>query len=167
MREESLRQLREAVQGGDGFAIAALGISHVEQATDNDSANYGLRLLDVARDKNIIFAHDLLLYIEHVRPIEYPILRHALISTEAQVQLARYAEHGNTWAACILAYLYRFGYTTPQSGEMAAMLLRQAAASGNGLAAEMMARYGIAAEQTDMRTVYDYFRGIDKRTPLS
>lgn len=143
MSEEAVNQLWQACQAGDAFAKTQMGILFYEGKTIKPVPKQGVLLLQQAAEKNLLWARDVLLYINKVNPRSRQIYRKTLISSDAVKQLGRYAEQGNVYAMTALGYLSWLGFSVPQDNAAAIALLSRASAAGCLWARDVLAAMGL------------------------
>ena len=146
MSEEAVNQLWQACQTGDPFAKTQMGILFYEGRTIKPVPKQGVTLLQQAAEKNVLWARDVLLYINKVAPRNRQIYKKALISTDAVRQLERYAKQGNPYAMTALGYLSWLGFSVPQDNSTAIALLSRASAAGCLWAADVLAAMGLGSK---------------------
>ena len=148
MSEEAVNQLWQACQSGDPFAKTQMGILFYEGRTIKPVPKQGITLLQQAAEKNLLWARDVLLYINNVKPRNRQIYNKALISTDAVRQLQRYAEEGNMYAMTALGYLSWLGFSVPQNNGTAIALLSRACAAGCLWAKDVLTAMGIGSSKS-------------------
>lgn len=134
-----------AAQGGDTFALCAYGLILYDGTEVPRNEAEGLKDLQLASDRGLLWARDLLMCIRGVNAAP-DVLRNALISTDAMNQLENYAAQGNLWAKTILAEGRYTGYGMPQDREFAVNALRMAAVKGNLWAVEILKKIESSAQ---------------------
>lgn len=139
MNQEALNQIFNAAQGGDVFALAALGVLLYEGTEVTRDADNALKYLQHASEQNLLWARDILVCIRHLNSAPY-VRRNALITTDAANQLKSYADKGNVRAKTILADAMYSGYGMPQDKAQAISDLRMATARGNLWAADILCK---------------------------
>ena len=143
MSEEAVNQLWQACQAGDSFAKTQMGILFYEGRAIKPVPKQGITLLQQAAEKNLLWARDVLLYINKVNPKSRQIYNKALISTDAVRQLDRYAQEGNMYAMTALGYLSWLGFSVPQDNSTAIALLSRASAAGCLWAKDVLGAMGL------------------------
>ena len=93
MRIESVNQAIGASNGGDPFASTACGLFFYEGRAVARNPQQAISLLQFAANSHVLWARDLLTYIQQVDPYNPEISKAALITTEAIEQLTHYAQN--------------------------------------------------------------------------
>jgi len=148
MSEEAVNQLWQACQAGDPFAKTQMGILFYEGRAIKPVPKQGVTLLQQAAEKNLLWARDVLVYITKVAPKSRQIYMKAIISTDARLQLERYAQEGNMYAMTALGYLSWLGFSIPQDNATAIALLSRASAAGCLWAKDVLAAMGLRSSKS-------------------
>ena len=144
MSENSIKQLINAANNNNGFAITLLGTLLINSQIETNIET-GIEKIQYAADgKNVLLAKNLRFYMYKVRPCEFPIHYHALIDPDAKEQLENYVAEGDYWAMIILGDLLYQGKVIPQDRETAEVLLGRAALQGCLYAKELVDEYGLS-----------------------
>lgn len=147
MRQESIDQIFNAGRDGDPFAITIMGLWFYDGKQIMRDRLRGLNLLKSASDANVVWAQNLLLYINGMPYVSEDIADSAIVSTEATDQMILAAQQGNIFAMTALGQLWYEGKTTPQDKTMAYNLLNNAAQRGCLWAQELLQGYHIGKQQ--------------------
>lgn len=147
MRQESIDQIFNAGRDGDPFAITIMGLWFYDGKQTMRDRLRGLNLLKSASDANVVWAQNLLLYINGMPYVSEDIADSAIVSTEATDQMISAAQQGNIFAMTALGQLWYEGKTTPQDKTMAYNLLNNAAQRGCLWAQELLQEYHIGKQQ--------------------
>lgn len=142
MNGTTRRQLIDAANNNNGFAITLLGTYLINSQEDTEA---GANLILLAADsKNVLWAKNLKLYMRAFNPCELPIHYHALLDSDAREQLENYIADNDFWAMTILGDLLYQGRVVPQDRETAEVLLGRAVNSGCLYAKELINEYGLS-----------------------
>ena len=142
MNGTTRRQLIDAANNNNGFAITLLGTYLINSQEDTEA---GANLILLAADaKNVLWAKNLKLYMRAFNPCELPIHYHALLDSDAREQLENYIADNDFWAMTILGDLLYQGRAVPQDRETAEVLLGRAVNSGCLYAKELINEYGLS-----------------------
>lgn len=142
MNGKTRKQLIEAANGNNGFAITLLAV-YLINSGENVRSGVGL-IMHAADAKNVLWAKNLKLYMTAFGDkIELPIDHQALIDSDTREQLENYIAEGDYWAMTILGELLYQGRVVPQDRETAEELLGKAANLGCRYASELVEEYGI------------------------
>ena len=156
MKGTSRRQLIEATNNNNGFAIALLGTCLINSQEDVEG---GVKMIMFAADaKNVLWAKQLKLYLRSFNPWEFPIHHHALLDSDAREQLEIYVAENDYWAMTILGDLLYQGKVIPQDRETAEELLSRAASLGCLYAKELVGAYGISPTKAIASKILDKFK---------
>lgn len=147
MRQESIDQIFNAGRDGDPFAITIMGLWFYDGTLIMRDRLRGINLLKSASDANVVWAQNLLLYINGMPYVSEDIADSAIVSTEATDQMILAAQQGNIFAMTALGQLWYEGKTTPQDRTMAYNLLNNAAQRGCLWAQELLQEYHIGKQQ--------------------
>ena len=142
MNSNTKRQLIDAANNHNGFAITLLG-THLINSQEDVKAGANLILL-AADGKNVLWAKNLKLYMRANDPYEFPIHYHALLDSDAREQLENYVAEDDYWAMTILGDLLYQGRVVPQDQDTAEILLGRAANLGCLYAKELVNEYGLS-----------------------
>lgn len=137
MRKESIDQLWTSAQNNDPVALTLLGLMYYEGKYIKQNVNYGLELLSKMASANVIWANNLLMYINHMSNGSFEIAEKALVTTDAIRQLENWIDGGNVWAMTVLGELFYKGKTTPTDRDTAVNLLSTAINKGCLLAQDI------------------------------
>ena len=142
MNGTTRRQLIDAANNNNGFAITLLGTYLINSQEDTEA---GANLILLAADaKNVLWAKNLKLYMHAFNPWELPIHYHALLDSDAREQLENYVAEDDFWAMTILGDLLYQGRVVPQDQDTAEVLLGRAANLGCLYAKELVDEYGLS-----------------------
>ena len=142
MNGTTRRQLVDAANNNNGFAITLLGTYLINSQEDTEA---GADLIFLAADaKNVLWAKNLKLYMRAFNPCELPIHYHALLDSDAREQLENYVAENDFWAMTILGDLLYQGRVVPQDQDTAEILLGRAANLGCLYAKELVNAYGLS-----------------------
>ena len=159
MKSEVFKQLVDATNENDGFALTLLGVLLVNGRQEvEDGVN---RIFFAADVKNVMWAKNIMRYLQAFNPWELPIHHHALVDSDACEQLEIYSEEGNMWAMTILGDLYYQGKVTVQNRTEAATLLNKAANKGCLVAKELIEEYGIPRQYSFASDIISKFKDKD------
>lgn len=147
MKQESIDQIFNAGRNGDAFAITIMGLWFYDGKQIMGDRLCGLGLLKSASDANVVWAQNLLLYINGMPYVSEDIADSTIVSTEAIDQMILAAQQGNIFAMTALGQLLYEGKTTPQNKTMAYSLLNNAAQQGCLWAQELLQEYHIGKQQ--------------------
>ena len=147
MTEQALAQLKDATfQQQDGFAQTLLGAIFFNVRNNQEVVEYGYKLItDASERRNVRWAYYLLMYIQRMDIIEYPIEQHALPTDESIEQLCEHSLRGNVWAMTILGNMLYNGYVTASDKTLGRMLICKAAIEKCLIAEEYANEYNITA----------------------
>lgn len=157
MNGTSRRQLIEAANNNNGFAITLLGVYLINS---QENVEAGLNMIIGAADgKNVLWAKNLKLYLRgFINQWQYPIDHHALVDADAREQLELYVAEGDYWAMTILGDLLYQGRVIPQERDTAEELLGKAAYLGCSYAKELVSEYGLSANRAIAAHILDKFK---------
>lgn len=160
MRQESINQIYNAAQNKDPFALTVIGLWLYDGKPVVCDRGRGLELLKNASDANVIWARDMLLYINSMPYTSGDVAGNAIVSTEATDQMMQEVQKENIFAMTALGQLWFGGKTAPQDRATAGQLLADAARRGCLWAQDLMREYGISNVQTDNKPgkVFDAMR---------
>ena len=141
MTQESLNQLWAFANANDAMAMAYMGVVLYEGRGVKQDIQQGLAWLRKAADANVLYAKDLLLYIEHVASGDTNITQNFLLSTDAVNQLDYCIQQNSTYAMVFLAEIQHVGAAFVQDKTKAMECLARACQLGCVLAKEVMADF--------------------------
>lgn len=153
MNSNSRRQLIDAANSNNGFAIALLGTYLINSHEDIEA---GANLILLAADaKNVLWAKNLKKYVQAFNPCELPIHYHALLDSDAIEQLELYVAENDYWAMTILGDLLFQGRVVSQNRERAEELLGRATNMGCLYAKELANYYGLSTTKAIASEIID------------
>lgn len=156
MNGSTRRQLIDAANKNNGFAITLLGTYLINSQEDSEA---GENLILLAADaKNVLWAKNLKSYMRAFNPCELPIHYHALLDSDAREQLEIYIAENDFWAMTILGDLLYQGRVVPQDRDTAEVLLGRAANSGCLYAKELVAEYGLSTVKAIASDILNKFK---------
>lgn len=141
MTQESLNQLWSYVTANDAMAMAYIGVIEYEGRGVKQDTQQGLAWLRKAADANVLYAKDLLLFIEHVASGDTNITQNFLLSTDAANQLDYCIQQNSTYAMVFLAEIQYVGAAFVQDKTKAMEYLTRASQLGCILAKEILTDY--------------------------
>lgn len=141
MTQESLNQLWSYVTANDAMAMAYIGVIEYEGRGVKQDTQQGLAWLRKAADANVLYAKDLLLFIEHVASGDTNITQNFLLSTDAANQLDYCIQKNSTYAMVFLAEIQYVGAAFVQDETKAMEYLTRASQLGCILAKEILTDY--------------------------
>lgn len=148
IRQDSINQIWDAGRSkNDPFALTVMGLWLYEGKFVQQNAQLGYNILSQLAP-NIIWAHDLLMYIQNFHS-SYDVSSHAIVTTEATQQMGQAIEQGNLFALTALGELYYDGKTVPQHKDLAISYLQGAAKKGCLWAQDLLKNYGIKQEELE------------------
>lgn len=160
MTQESLNQLWSYVTANDAMAMAYIGVIEYEGRGVKQDIQQGLAWLRRAADVNVLYAKDLLLFIEHVASGDTNITQNFLLSTEAANQLDDCIQQNSTYAMVFLAEIQYVGAAFVQNKTKAMDCLAKACQLGCILAKEVIADFQAreSAASSNQQSPFDAFR---------
>lgn len=169
MTQESINQLWAFAKGNDAMAMAYMGVILYEGRGVKQDTQQGMAWLRKAADSNVLYAKDVLLYIEHVANGNTNIIRNFLISTEAVKQLNFCIQQNSTYAMVFLAEIHYIGATFVQDKAKAMEYLARASQLGCILAKEILSDYQAkeSSLSNQLSSTFDVFRRPNKDFFLS
>lgn len=129
MRIDSVNQIITASNSGDSFAATVCGLLFYEGKDVKRNRKQAVALLQSAADAHVLWAKDLLTYIQKVDSSVSIISKHALISTAAVNQLEQYAPT-NLFALTALGMMYSDGLVVPKKPDTGRLYLKMAEEKG-------------------------------------
>lgn len=141
MRQESIKQIWEAGKKNDPYALVLMGLWMYEGRIVFPDRQTAIQILTHMANANIIWAKNLVLYINHMSNGTFDIADKALVTTEATNQMMNAAKNGNLFAMTALGELYYNGKTTPKDQDTAIVLLTHASEKGCLYAQDLLAKY--------------------------
>lgn len=141
MRQESIKQIWEAGKNNDPYALVLMGLWMYEGKNVFPNRKTAIQILMNMANANIIWAKNLVLYINHMSNGTFDIADKALVTTEATNQMMNAAKNGNLFAMTALGELYYNGKTTPKDQDTAIVLLTHASEKGCLYAQDLLAKY--------------------------
>lgn len=141
MKQESLNQLWNFVQANDAMAMAYMGVILYEGRGVKQDLQQGLNWLQKAVKANVLYAKDILLYINHVANGDTNITRNFLLSTDAANQLDYCIQRNSIYAMVFFAEILYHGTSYAQDKTKAIERLVKACDLGCLLAEEVLNDY--------------------------
>lgn len=141
MRQESIKQIWEAGKNNDPYALVLMGLWMYEGKNVFPNRKTAIQILMNMANANIIWAKNLVLYINHMSNGTFDIADKALVTTEATNQMMNAAKNGNLFAMTALGELYYNGKTTPKDQDTAIVLLTHASEKGCLYAQDLLTKY--------------------------
>lgn len=141
MRQESIKQIWEAGKNNDPYALVLMGLWMYEGKNVFPNRKTAIQILMNMANANIIWAKNLVLYINHMSNGAFDIADKALVTTEATNQMMDAAKNGNLYAMTALGELYYNGKTTPKDQDTAIVLLTHASEKGCLYAQDLLTKY--------------------------
>lgn len=141
MTQESLNQLWAFANANDAMAMAYIGIIVYEGRGVRQDTQQGLAWLRKAINANVLYAKDLLQYINHVSVEDSNISRNFLLSTNAVQQLELCIQQNSIYAMVFLAEIQYIGAAFVQDKAKAMEYLTRASQLGCILAKEILTDY--------------------------
>lgn len=138
MKQESINQLWKFAQANDAMAMAYMGIILYEGRGVKQDPQQGLFWLQEAVKANVLYAKDILSYINHVANGDTNITRHFLLSTDAANQLDDCIQQNGIYAMVFFAEVLYYGTSYVQNKTKAIELLTKAYNLGCLLAGEIL-----------------------------
>lgn len=161
MNGTTRRQLIDAANNNNGFAITLLGTYLINTQEDTEA---GANLILLAADaKNVLWAKNLKLYMRAFNPCELPIHYHALLDSDAREQLENYIAENDFWAMTILGDLLYQGRVVPQDQDTAEILLCRAANLGCLYAKELADVYGLSMARAMATDILKKYKTTDNK----
>lgn len=160
MTQESINQLWSYANANDAMAMAYMGVVLYEGRGVKQDIQQGLVWLRKAADANVLYAKDLLLYIEHVANGDSNISRNFLLSTNAVQQLDYCIQQNSTYAMVFLAEIEYEGAAFVQDKAKAMDCLIKASRLGCVLAQEILNDYQSreSATNNNLQNTFDAFK---------
>lgn len=147
IRQESIKQIWDAGNKSNPYALTIMGLWLYEGKFVQQNAQKGYNIL-AQLAPNIIWAHDLLMYIQNFQG-SFDVSSHALVTTEATQQMGQAIEQNNNlFALTALGQLYYEGKVVPQYKDVATQYLQGAAKQGCLWAQDLLKQYGIKQESS-------------------
>ena len=137
IRKESVEQLWQAGRNGDPFALTMMGLWLYEGKIVRQDQQNGLSILQEMNQHGVLWAYDLLLYINS-SPGDDDVSDHAIVSGQATQQMGQAIENGNVFAMTALGELYYWGKTVPQNRQVAWQFLERASSAGCLMAKDLI-----------------------------
>lgn len=141
MTQESLNQLWAFANANDAMAMAYIGIIVYEGRGVRQDTQQGLAWLRKAANANVLYAKELLRYINHVSVEDSNISRNFLLSTNAVQQLELCIQQNSIYAMVFLAEIQYIGAAFVQDKAKAMEYLTRASQLGCILAKEILTDY--------------------------
>ncbi len=161
MKGTTRRQVSDAANNNNGFAITLLGTYLINNQEDTEA---GANLILLAADaKNVLWAKNLKLYMRAFNPCELPIHYHALLDSDAREQLENYVADNDFWAMTILGDLLYQGRVVPQDQDTAEILLGRAANLGCLYAKELVNAYGLSTVRAMAADILKKYKTTDNK----
>lgn len=161
MKSNSKKQLEDAANGNNGFAITLFGTHLINSQEDVEA---GTNLIMLAADaKNVLWAKNLVSYMRAFNPCELPIHYHALLDSDAREQLENYVVEDDLWALTILGDLLYQGRVVPQDRDTAEILLGRAANLGCLYAKELVDEYGLSSARAMAADILKKYKTTDNK----
>lgn len=142
MQQETIKQMYDAGRNNNPFALTLLGLILYEGKHVRPNRQEGLAILSRMASLNVLWAKDLVLYINGFTDGSYDISGKALISTDAIDQMKQAAQQGNVFAMAVLGELLYQGKTTPKYPEASVELLTKASQKGCLYAQDVLSKIG-------------------------
>lgn len=161
MNGNTRRQLIDAANNNNGFAITLLG-THLINSQEDVKAGANLILL-AADGKNVLWAKNLKSYIRAFDLCELPIHFHALLDSDAREQLENYVAEDDYWAMTILGDLLYQGRAVPQDEDTAEILLGRATNLGCLYAKELVDEYGLSTVRAMAADILEKYKARDNK----
>lgn len=163
MNENTIRQLIDAANNNNGFAITLLGTLLVN-CKEEISIKTGKEKIVYAGDgKNVLWAKNLKSYIYSTNPLVFPIHHHALLDSDAREQLENYVAEDDFWAMTILGDLLYQGRVVPQDQDTAEILLGRAANLGCLYARELVDAYNLSTARAIATDILKKYKTTDNK----
>lgn len=161
MNGNTRRQLIDAANNNNGFAITLLG-THLINSQEDVKAGANL-ILRAADGKNVLWAKNLKSYLRVFDKCELPIHYHALLDSDAREQLENYVAEDDIWAMTILGDLLYQGRVVPQDQDTAEILLGRAANLGCLYAKELVKAYALSTARAMAADILKKFKTTDNK----
>lgn len=161
MNGNTRRQLIDAANNNNGFAITLLG-THLINSQEDVKAGANL-ILRAADGKNVLWAKNLKSYLRVFDKCELPIHYHALLDPDAREQLENYVAEDDFWAMTILGDLLYQGRVVPQDQDTAEILLGRAANLGCLYAKELVKAYALSTARAMAADILKKFKTTDNK----
>ena len=161
MNGNTRRQLIDAANNNNGFAITLLG-THLINSQEDVKAGANL-ILRAADGKNVLWAKNLKSYLRVFDKCELPIHYHALLDSDAREQLENYVAEDDIWAMTILGDLLYQGRVVPQDQDTAEILLGRAANLGCLYAKELVDAYGLSTARAMAADILKKYKTTDNK----
>lgn len=160
MNGNSRRQLIDAVNDNNGFALTLLGLYLINSQEDIEA---GINMLVHAADaKNVLWAKNLKLYLRTFEDkSKLPIDYHALVDSDTREQLEYYITENDYWAMTILGDMLYQGRVMPQDRDAAEELLGRAANMGCLYASELINEYGLSTAKAMASDILKKFKNTN------
>lgn len=155
MRQETIKQIWEAGRKNDPYALVLMGLWMYEGKIVYPDRKTAIQILTNMASTNIIWAQNLVLYINQMSNGTFNIADKALVTTEATRQMMNAAKNGNLFAMTALGELYYNGKTTPKDQDTAIVLLTQASEKGCLYAQDLLMKYKGASSLFDKFPSYN------------
>ena len=169
MTKESINQLWAFANANDAMAMAYMGVILYEGRGVKQDTQQGLAWLKKAADINVLYAKDLLLYIEHVASGDTNITQHFLLSTDSANQLNYCIQQNSTYAMVFLAEIQYMGAAFVQDKTKAMECLTRADQLGCILAKEVIADFQSREffARNSFQSPFDAFRSTKRNHFIS
>lgn len=141
MKQESINQLWNFAKANDAMAMAYMGVVLYEGRGVKQDLQQGLIWLQEAVKANVLYAKDILLYINHVANGDTNITNHFLLSTDAANQLDDCIQRNGIYAMVFFAEVLYYGTSYVQDKAKAVEYLTKAYNLGCLLAGEILNDY--------------------------
>lgn len=160
MPQESINQLWSFANANDAMAMAYMGVILYEGRGVKQDTQQGLAWLRKAANANVLYAKDLLLYIDNVANGDTNICRNFILSTGAVKQLEYYIQQNSTYAMVFLAEIEYVGAAFGQDKSKTMDWLMRASRLGCVLAQEILNDYQSreATANNNRQNAFDAFR---------
>lgn len=161
IRQESIKQIWDGGRKNDPFALTIMGLWLYEGKHVRQDAQQGYNIL-MQLAPNIIWAHDLLMYIQNF-PGSFDVSNHAIVTMQATQQMGQAIEQSNNlFALTALGCLYYEGKVVPLNRDIAVQYLQGAAKQGCLWAQDLLKQFGIRQESSGIGGFISSFFNRDK-----
>ncbi|MBQ4405757.1 MAG: AAA family ATPase [Bacteroidales bacterium] len=137
MTQNSVNQIWQSAQNGDVFAATVLGILFYEGRIIKQDVRNGVGLLTQAANANVLWAQNLMMYINSMPQENFELTKNAIATTEAVSQLEQYAGV-NAFAAAAVGEIYLRGTSFAKDTDKALQYLNLSAQQGCLYAKELV-----------------------------
>lgn len=148
MRKEALEQIWSAGKRGDLFAITIMGIIYYEGKYVQRNVEEGEACLEHAAQHNLLWARDLVYYIDNRPNSNQDLRRNVVMSSDAVRQMDMYVNKGNPFALTMLGEYFINQHQEPRIQSRGLEYLNSAVLHGCLWAKEILTELGVLSGVT-------------------